>query len=204
MKKTPTLVNDFMTVAKLRRIAETMSSDLSEHEDLVQESLLHLWLTEIRRPGQTTSWYLQSCRFHLQHYLARGRSVDSRKRVISRTNLFESNEPMRPELDLTPGCHDASAETYLNDDIRVLSARLTPVEKKMLDYLMDGLTLRDTALKLGISFPTALKRRRRIAALFKRLTQLPLLKLRLSSNGRSNQANSFVLRVKHNGSNSRT
>jgi DNA-directed RNA polymerase specialized sigma24 family protein len=204
MKKTPTLVNDFMTVAKLRRIAETMSSDLSEHEDLVQESLLHLWLTEIRRPGQTTSWYLQSCRFHLQHYLARGRSVDSRKRGISRTNLFESNEPLRPELDLTPGCHDASAETYLNDDIRVLSARLTPVEKKMLDYLMDGLTLRDTALKLGISFPTALKRRRRIAALFKRLTQLPLLKLRLSTNGRSNQANSFVLRVKHNGSNSRT
>ena len=204
MKKTPTLVNDFMTVAKLRRIAETMSSDLSEHEDLVQESLLHLWLTEIRRPGQTTSWYLQSCRFHLQHYLARGRSVDSRKRCISRTNLFESSEPMRPELDLTPGCHDASAETYLNDDIRVLSARLTPVEKKMLDYLMDGLTLRDAALKLGISFPTALKRRRRIAALFKRLTQLPLLKIRLSSNGRSNQANSFVLGVKHNGSNSRT
>jgi len=204
MKKTPTLVNDFMTVAKLRRIAETMSSDLSEHEDLVQESLLHLWLTEIRRPGQTTSWYLQSCRFHLQHYLARGRSVDSRKRVISRTNLFESNEPMRPELDLTPGSHDASAETYLNDDIRVLSARLTPVEKKMLDYLMDGLTLRDTALKLGISFPTALKRRRRIAALFKRLTQLPLLKIRLCSNGRSNQANSFVLRVKHDSSNSRT
>jgi FixJ family two-component response regulator len=111
---------------------------------------------------------------------------------------------MRPELDLAPGCHDASAETYLNDDIRVLSARLTPVEKKMLDYLMDGLTLRDTALKLGISFPTALKRRRRIAALFKRLTQLPLLKIRLSSNGRSNQANSFVLGVKHNGSNSRT
>jgi DNA-directed RNA polymerase specialized sigma24 family protein len=170
MKKTPTLVNDFMTVAKLRRIAETMSSDLSEHEDLVQESLLHLWLTEIRRPGQTTSWYLQSCRCHLQHYLARGRSVDSRKRGISRTNLFESNEPMRPELDLTPGSRDASAETYLNDDLRVLSARLTPV-KKMLDYLMDGLTLRDTALS-SISFPTALKRRR-IAALFKRLTQLP-------------------------------
>src|SRR5438132_877048 len=98
MKKSPMLVNDFRTVTTLRRIADSLASDASERDDLVQEALMHLWLMECRRPGQSISWYLQSCRFHLQHYLARGRSVDSKKRSASRTNLLGTEETMTLDL----------------------------------------------------------------------------------------------------------
>src|SRR5438874_13527896 len=92
MKKSRFLVNDFKVVTVLRRITENLASDLTEREDLLQEALLHLWVTELRQPGQSVSWYLQSCRFHLQHYLARGRSVDSKKRSASRLDLLDGEE----------------------------------------------------------------------------------------------------------------
>src|ERR1043166_6888258 len=58
-------------------------------EDLLQEAMIHLWLTETRRPGQTRSWYMQSCRFHLQHYLNSGRRIDSATRWRDQLPLDE-------------------------------------------------------------------------------------------------------------------
>src|SRR5262245_3014562 len=69
-------------LAKLLRIIRTVTSDLILGDDLYQEAVIHLWQTEMRRPGQTESWYLKSCKFRLLHYLDSGRSVDSRKRRI--------------------------------------------------------------------------------------------------------------------------
>src|SRR5512137_492946 len=74
------LVEEQATKDSLSRIVRQMVSNAALQEDLLQEALIHLWLMESHRPGQTRSWYLHSCRFHLQHYLASGRSVDSRKR----------------------------------------------------------------------------------------------------------------------------
>ncbi len=64
----------------LRRLVQNITSNPALWDDLLQEALIHLWITETRRPGQTKSWYLHSCKFHLLHYLASGRSVDSIKR----------------------------------------------------------------------------------------------------------------------------
>src|SRR5437764_13208418 len=64
----------------LQRVIRRLVSDVNLWEDLLQEALMHLWLIETRRPGQTRSWYVQSCKFHLLHYLASGRSIDSGKR----------------------------------------------------------------------------------------------------------------------------
>src|ERR1051325_9418111 len=64
----------------LGRLVQNITSNLALWDDLLQEALIHLWMIEIRRPGQTRSWYLQSCKFHLLHYLACGRSIDSIKR----------------------------------------------------------------------------------------------------------------------------
>ncbi len=200
MKKTPTLVNDFRTMAKLRQIAEGMSSDPSERDDLLQEALIHLWVTQLQRPGQTTSWYVQSCRFHLRHYLARGRSVDSKKRSANRADLFATDEPVSFDVPAIEGQNDCEVQATINDDIRVLSDQLTSSDKRMLEYLLDGLTLREAASKLEISFPTALKRRRRIGEIFKRLQNPPLLKVQVfrSSDGNQsdgNQSHSLVLRI---------
>jgi len=186
------LVNDFRTVAKLRRIVDRMVCDASERDDVLQEALIHLWMTQSRRPGQTTSWYLQSCRFHLQHYLARGRSVDSKKRNGKRSDVFASDDPLGLDEPAIAGCQCHEAQSSVDDDIRVLSARLASADQKMLEYLLDFLALREAAAKLGISFPTALKRRRRIGEIFKRLDNPPLLKVRVSGVVNGNQ---IVLRA---------
>src|SRR6267142_2638164 len=73
-------VDELSTRDSLVRMVRKLTANAALREDLLQEALIHLWLTETRRPGQTRSWYRQSCKYHLLHYLASGRSVDSGKR----------------------------------------------------------------------------------------------------------------------------
>src|SRR5712675_3603182 len=73
------LIDQNETREVLRQIVCKLSDDRASHEDLLQEAFIHLWLQETHRPGQTQSWYLQSCRFYLQNHLRTGRSVDSPK-----------------------------------------------------------------------------------------------------------------------------
>ena len=65
----------------LLRMIGRITPNFALRQDLLQEALIHLWLTEARRPGQTKSWYLQSSKFHVLHFLASGRSVDCTKRA---------------------------------------------------------------------------------------------------------------------------
>src|SRR5260370_13529168 len=79
-------VDERATRDSLARMIRRLTANLALREDLLQEALVHIWLTEVGRPSQTKSWYLQSCKYHLLHYLASGRSVDSAKR---RNNQLE-------------------------------------------------------------------------------------------------------------------
>ena len=173
------LIDDARTRELLSRIVFRLSADSAIREDLMQEALVHLWLREARYPGQKRSWYLQSCRFHLQHYLQRGRSIDSRKRGTGSAELPDEEETETPELI---GQHDYAAQATVNDLVGVLSASLNSIEKQMLDCLLDGLTLREIASTLRISAPTALKYRRRIGDLFKRLEKAPRICLQVLGN----------------------
>src|SRR5438067_507480 len=76
----PMLIDQTEIREMLRRIVFRLPVNQAMHEDLIQEALVHLWLREKQRPGQTDGWYFQSCRFFLQNYLRNGRSVDSAKR----------------------------------------------------------------------------------------------------------------------------
>ena len=57
----------------------------------------------------------------------------------------------------------------VRDLVSTLTPRLRPAERAVLRELAEGLVLREVASKCGISYPTALKYRRRIAALASRL-----------------------------------
>src|SRR5258708_34886504 len=83
----------------LKRIVRSMTSNMSWRDDLFQEAVIHLWLMEIRRPGQTSSWYQKSCRFHLQHYLASGRSVDSARHNLGRSLPIEDLDEEHDIID---------------------------------------------------------------------------------------------------------
>ena len=86
----------------LAHMIRRLTPNTALREDLLQEAMIHLWLTETRRPGQTRSWYLQSCRFHLQHYLNCGRSIDSAKRWRDQLPLnehWDDEENSNEEVD---------------------------------------------------------------------------------------------------------
>src|SRR5436190_17355315 len=86
----------------LDQMIRRLTPNVALREDLLQEAMIHLWLTETRRPGQTRSWYLQSCRFHLQHYLNCGRSIDSAKRWRDQLPLnehWDEEENSNEEVD---------------------------------------------------------------------------------------------------------
>jgi len=154
------LIEDTKFCQLLRRIVTRFSADRVLQDDLMQECLIRIWRLESEEPGRTRSWYLQNCRFHLQHWLASGRSVDSLKRT---------NGDNRVTIDEVVEGYHTNGEFFegisANDLVSTLAGFLKPNENALLGGLADGLVLQDIALKLKLSYPTALKYRRKIAAL---------------------------------------
>jgi len=146
----------------LRRIVNQLMPDSTLKEDLMQEGLVRLWKLEVEQPGRTRSWYLQNCKFHLQHWLELGRSVDSRKRVTADKRITLD------EVDDALPC--AAADKLFDvvsarDIVSTLAGHLDPCENAVVGGLADGLRLQEIAVKLNLSYPTVLKYRRKIAAL---------------------------------------
>jgi len=158
--------------AALGRMIQGLTPNPALQEDLLQEAMVHLWLTETRRPGQTRSWYLQSCRFHLQHYLNSGRSIDSGKRWRAQLPLTDHSE----EEDATPEQGDSDNSVVTSVSVReimtLLSLQLSSQEQAVLDCLADGLGPREIGRKLKLSHTMVIRHRRKIAALLTRL-ELP-------------------------------
>jgi len=158
----------------LRQIIHRVAADCVLHEDLMQEALTHLWQQESQRPGQSRSWYLQSCRFHLQNHLEQGRSLDSMKRRQGRCSLSwsaDSAECVESEL----GYEESTWESVsVRDIFQSLSERVKPCERSTLVYLADGFGVREIARKLRVSHQAVSKHRQRIATLAIQLGLLPL------------------------------
>src|SRR5438093_4533372 len=86
------LCDDAKMRVRLRGIVNRIARDGTAREDLLQTALIHLWLIEERRPGQTPSWYLQSCKYHLRNCLSVGRSIDSHKRRNGRVWFGDNHD----------------------------------------------------------------------------------------------------------------
>jgi DNA-directed RNA polymerase specialized sigma24 family protein len=166
------LVEDTEFCRRLEQLIACLAADPTLREDLLQEGLLRLWEIERQHPGRTESWYLQNCRFRVLHWLASGRSIDSPKRSrrgnwVSLDDTERQGEPIQ-----IPDPCDVVGTVSFNDLQTVLSRQLTLREMAVLQGLTDGLRLREIASQAGLSYPTAIKYRRRIAALVSRL-ELP-------------------------------
>jgi DNA-binding CsgD family transcriptional regulator len=134
--------------------------------------MIHLWKVERERPGQTLSWYLQSCSFHLRHYLASGRSIDSSKRCSLQIELPEDGD-LRSCVEWSPVEQSIQAQVEVRECIRLMPRYLGPRERAILRCLVDGLKPREIARYLILSLPTVNKCRRKIAALAIRLGFAP-------------------------------
>jgi len=150
----------------LRGIVRRLTTERGLEEDLIQEAIIHLWLREREKPGQSRSWYIQSCRLHLQNFLRRGRSVDDGKRrhVAGPPIAVEPQEDLEARVDDT-----LLSLVCARDLVAELSKWLTPVEKQILSLAHDGLSSREIGERLDLSHTSILRRQRNIAALASRL-----------------------------------
>ncbi len=162
-------VDDLSTKDALLRMIRRTTANLALRDDLLQEALIHLWLTEMRRPGQTRSWYLQSCKFHVLHYLASGRSVDSAKRRNGQLHSEHDADGREMYVEHTDATNSVLDWVGARELIALLSPRLTSHERAVLVCLADGLGPREIGRRLGISHTMAIKHRRKIANLLARL-----------------------------------
>jgi RNA polymerase sigma factor (sigma-70 family) len=166
------LVMDPATTASLGRLVSKLTRDQSIREDLMQEAIVHFWKAECDRPGQTLSWYLQGCAFHLQHYLTCGRSVDSLKRRRWRVEV-PTEEELNAWMTVPNAELNVVSQVQHRELLQQLSGRLTPRERAILRHLAEGLGPREIADRLKLSHPTAIRGRRRIADLVIRLGLVP-------------------------------
>src|SRR5215472_16127631 len=157
------LVDEGSARESLVRMVRRMTANSALREDLLQEALIHLWLAETRRPGQTKSWYLQSCKYHLLHYLASGRSVDSAKRRGGQLEVGSDSDDR--DMLLEQADHGDSVLTWVSarDIISLLTPQLLPRERAVLGCFADGLGPREIGRKLRMSHTMVIKHRRKIA-----------------------------------------
>jgi RNA polymerase sigma factor (sigma-70 family) len=175
-------VNEVSMVNSLKQLVVRTTPNSCLQKDLLQEALVHLWLMETRRPDQTTSWYLQSCRFHIQHYLASGRSVDSAKRRGGQVEIASGDED-EGGLELVEADDFLFSEISTRDLLRLLAQQLSPSEKAVLDYLAEGLGVTEIGRRLNISHAMVIKHRSRIAEALARLEKPPCAAIRLPNCG---------------------
>ena len=157
----------------LRQMIRRMTPNASLRDDLLQEAMVHLWLTESRRPDQTRSWYLQSCRFHLQHYLSCGRSIDSAKRWRDQLPLEDHTEEDHVPTQGGDGENSILTSVSAREIMSLLAPQLSVQERAVLDCLADGWGPREIGRKLGLSHTMVIRHRRKIASLFIRLELAP-------------------------------
>ena len=153
---------------RLVGVINGLTRDRSLREDLMQEAMIHFWKAECERPGQTVSWYLQSCYFHLRHCLKSGRSIDSSRRRSLRIELPADGD-LCDCLEWGPVEQSVVAEVEVRESIRLLRRHLSPRERAILLCLAEGLRPREIARHLLLSHPTVNKCRRKIADLAIRL-----------------------------------
>jgi DNA-directed RNA polymerase specialized sigma24 family protein len=149
----------------LRRVVHSVAHEAELQDDLMQEALINLWQQELQRPGQTRSWYLQNCRFHLRNHLGQGRSIDSikhRTRRCATADLGENNGARGADL---PGVESPRASVSAREIFGLLSRRLRPAERAVLRFLAGGHSVRDIARKLKVSHQAVSKHRQAIASL---------------------------------------
>ena len=163
------LFEDEGIIQLLWQICGRFSSEPEVQADLMQECLIHLWRTERARPNQTRSWYLQSCRFHIQHWLSAGRSVDNLRRKNKESCIPVDGDGEHPALAEYNTNGELFESVCFQDAVSTLDLHLGKRQKSVLKGLAAGRSLSEIAAQSRLSYPTVLKYRRMIAELTSKL-----------------------------------
>jgi RNA polymerase sigma factor (sigma-70 family) len=149
--------------AQIRAIAQAATADKNLHDDLFQEACLHFWQSQLHRPGQTRSWYLQSCQFHLINLFKSGWSLDAPRRKHQRCAIEDESEAVERQAAQEAGLDLVFESVSANDTFQYLLARLGPAQRKILTLLAEGFHVREIATLIGVSHQAVSSHRQTIA-----------------------------------------
>lgn len=143
----------------LKRITHRLNGRFTffNEDDLEQEALLHLWVSFKRGKlgDKTESYILQGCYFHLKNYI---RKVQDKAKLISLDKVFGEEgmglEEMLPVEDTRDYFGRIEANMLLED---ILNSGLSEREKEILSLCLEGLTVREVGIRLGISHVRVVK-----------------------------------------------
>ena len=160
---TDLLISQPTVLKVLRRMVARMDVNPDDHEDLMQEALLHLWAVQYQHPKQHLTWYLQNVKFHLHNLARRGRSLDSPPRNAARAS-FPANYEWREQWPDTLELDDNMMSELIACDLaQVLKKKLDPIDRTILEALVKGLRVGEIAERLRVSHAFVTKHRHSIA-----------------------------------------
>ncbi|MCX5709160.1 MAG: sigma-70 family RNA polymerase sigma factor [Candidatus Omnitrophica bacterium] len=133
-------------------------------DDLYQDAMIHLWeeFNHGTLQDKTDSYILQGCYFHLKNHMRKF----APKLHISSPEYLEDCEDdnfLDPMLNIAcPGSlHDTVHCEMLIEQIR--NNGLTKQEKRIFNFALEGLTVREIGTRIGVSHVRVVKLRKSIA-----------------------------------------
>jgi RNA polymerase sigma factor (sigma-70 family) len=155
----------------LMRIIQKLTPDHELQKDLMQEALIHVCSMESDNPGQTKSWYAQSCIYHLQHYLNQGSSIDSyqrrRAQIIPEQPTANGDAQGLTQTQVEQfGVDDEFLSRMCADEIvRILLLALSKSDKLILELRLAGMGTNEIARQIGSSHKFVMRHRETIKSL---------------------------------------
>lgn len=159
---------DFQTLFKriephIRFIARRYrrSSPLCEQDDLYQEICLYLWQTfkESIPQGMNDTYIVKGCEFHILNFLRKKRE---------KTPIYSIDEPLSENggtlRELLPdtgvGVDEVVERRLAFNEIR--NNQLRRREKEVIEFLLEGCTVREIGKRIGTSHVAVVKIKKRI------------------------------------------
>ena len=136
-----------------------------DHDDLYQESLLHLWNAsrENKLADKTDSYILQGCYFHLRNCI---RKINEKPNTLSLESMFDTQSDSSAADVLLNRCVVSPDMRDQLDTILVAGAisnnGFSPREKRIIFSLSEGLTTRQIGRRLGVSHVSVVKMLKKI------------------------------------------
>jgi RNA polymerase sigma factor (sigma-70 family) len=147
----------------LKRITRKLNGHHAffDDDDLYQEALIRLWMdyTGGMLGDKTDSYILQGCYFHLRNYLRKNQDHGI---FLSLSNPIGEDGTSLEETLTSAG---PFSHEFLEDRMEVEVGEeyfLTDREKVILSLLLQGLSMREIGVKVGVSHVMVLKIRNRI------------------------------------------
>jgi DNA-binding CsgD family transcriptional regulator len=160
------LYEDPKFLKELEAIAQKITRDYHQQKVLVHIARIHVWQLEPEKPSEKRTWYLKGCKNRMLNWLGEGCSVDSPKRRYLGCDPLDAEHgaAWMPEGLISKEC--VLAAVSANDLVSVVSARLRPRERSVLEALAKGFTDREIAAELGITRQAVAKHREKIQNAF--------------------------------------